>query len=45
VDFPAAALTALKLKQIRIELAYIPSPYKLQTANFGVSVGGQTAGK
>ena len=41
VDFPAAALQAKKLKEIRIELAYIPSSYKLQTANFSVSIGGQ----
>jgi len=39
VDFPAAALKASKLKEIRIELAYIPSAYKLQTANFSVSIG------
>ena len=43
VDFPAAALKAAKLKEIRIELAYIPSSYKLQTANFSVSIGGQSA--
>jgi len=43
VDFPAEALKAKKLKEIRIELVYIPSPYKLQTANFSVSIGGQTA--
>lgn len=41
VDFPAAALQAAKLKEIRVELAYIPSSYKLQTANFSVSIGGQ----
>jgi len=41
VDFPAAALKARKLKEIRIELAYIPSSYKLQTAAFPVSIGGQ----
>jgi hypothetical protein len=28
VDFPAAALKAKKLKEIRLELAYIPSPYQ-----------------
>lgn len=39
VDFPAAALGANELKEIRIELVYIPSPYKLQTAAFGVSIG------
>jgi hypothetical protein len=41
VDFPAAALKAKALKEIRIELMYIPSAYKLQTAKFGVSIGGQ----
>ena len=29
----------MALKEIRIELAYIPSSYKLQTANFAVSIG------
>ena len=41
VDFPASALKERKLKEIRIELAYIPSSYKLQTAGFPVSIGGQ----
>ena len=41
VDFPAEALKARKLKEIRIELAYIPSSYTLQTAGFSVSIGGQ----
>jgi hypothetical protein len=45
VDFPAGALTASKLKEIRIELAYIPSAYKLQTANFSVAIGAAPAGK
>ena len=45
VDFPAAALKEKKLKEIRIELAYIPSAYKLQTANFSVSIGGQSVTK
>jgi hypothetical protein len=45
VDFPATALQAKKLKEIRIELVYIPSSYKLQTANFAVSIGGQTLSK
>jgi hypothetical protein len=43
VDFPAGALKASKLKEIRIELAYIPSAYKLQTANFSVSIGAAPA--
>ena len=41
VDFPAAALKAKKLKEIRLELTYIPSPYKAETVNFAVSIGGQ----
>jgi hypothetical protein len=39
VDFPAAALKAKKLKEIRLELAYIPSPYQEETVNFTVSIG------
>jgi hypothetical protein len=41
VDFPAEALQAKKLKEIRFELAYIPSPYKEEAVNFTVSIGGQ----
>ena len=41
VDFPAEALKAKKLKEIRMELAYIPSPYQEETINFTVSIGGQ----
>ena len=41
VDFPAEALKAKRLKEIRLELAYIPSPYKEETVNFIVSIGGQ----
>jgi len=40
-EFPAEALKAKKLKEIRLELAYVPSPYKEQTLNFTVSIGGQ----
>ena len=39
VDFPAEALKTKKLKSIRIELAYIPSLYKVQTSTFNVSIG------
>jgi hypothetical protein len=39
VDFPAEALKAKKLKEIRLELAYIPSPYREETVNFTVSIG------
>ena len=45
VDFPAAALAANKLKEIRLELVYIPSSYRQQTANFAVSIGGQPLAK
>ena len=41
VDFPAEALKAKKLKEIRLEFAYIPSPYKEETVNFIVAIGGQ----
>jgi hypothetical protein len=41
VDFPAEALKAKKLKEIRLELAYIPSPYREETVNFVVAIGGQ----
>ena len=41
VDFPAEALKTKKLKEIRVELTYIPSPYKEETVNFTVSIGGQ----
>jgi uncharacterized membrane protein YeaQ/YmgE (transglycosylase-associated protein family) len=39
VDFPAEALKAKKLKEIRLELAYIPSPFHEETVNFVVSIG------
>lgn len=45
VDFPAAALKASTLKEIRIEFAYIPSAYKLQAANFSVVIGAAPAAK
>ena len=41
VEFPAEALKAKKLKEIRLELAYIPSPYTEETVNFTVVIGGQ----
>lgn len=41
VGFPAEALKAKKLKEIRLELTYIPSPFKEETLNFVVSIGGQ----
>ena len=39
VEFPAAALKAKRLKEIRLELAYIPSPYHEETVNFTVAIG------
>jgi hypothetical protein len=39
VEFPAEALKAKKLKEIRLELAYIPSPFREETVNFTVSIG------
>lgn len=39
VDFPAAALKAKKLKEIRLQLAYVPSPYTGEKVLFNVSIG------
>ena len=39
VEFPAEALKAKRLKEIRLELAYIPSPYRGEKVNFAVSIG------
>ena len=39
VEFPAEALKAKTLKEIRLELAYIPSPYREEAVNFAVSIG------
>jgi hypothetical protein len=41
VDFPAEALKVQRLKEIRLELAYILSPYHEKTVNFTVTIGGQ----
>jgi hypothetical protein len=38
VEFPAAALKAKSLKEIRLELAYIPSAYKAEAVNFAVTI-------
>lgn len=35
------ALKAKKLKEIRLDLADIPSPYREETVHFIVSIGGQ----
>jgi hypothetical protein len=39
VEFPASALKPKSLKEIRLEFAYIPSPYREETVNFAVSIG------
>lgn len=41
VDFPAAALKGNTLKAIRMDLAYVPSPYREETVNLAVSIGGK----
>lgn len=38
-EFPVDALKAKRLKEIRLEVLYIPSAYRQQTMSFGVSVG------
>jgi len=37
-EFPVAALKMKRLKEIRLELLYIPSAYRQETMNFGVSI-------
>lgn len=44
VDFPAEALKPKKLKEIRLDLTYLRSPYKQVTLNLAVSIGGQRGG-
>ena len=39
VEFPAEALKPNSLKEIRLEFAYIPSPYREETVNIPVSIG------
>jgi hypothetical protein len=39
VNFPAEALKAKTLKQIHLELAYIPARYHAETVHFIVSIG------
>jgi len=40
-EFPVAALKAKKLKEIRLELSYIPSAFKEEKLSFNVSIGGK----
>jgi hypothetical protein len=37
-EFPVEALKMKRLKEIRLELLYIPSAYRQETMNFGVSI-------
>jgi hypothetical protein len=40
-EFPVAALKAKSLKEVRLELSFIPSQFREETLNFTVSIGGQ----
>jgi hypothetical protein len=40
-EFPVAALKAKNLKEVRLDLSFIPSAFKEETLNFTVSIGGQ----
>ena len=40
-DFPAAALKAKNLREVRLELSFIPSQFREETLRFNVSIGGQ----
>jgi len=40
VDFPANALKAKQLKQIRLDIVYAPTAYRQETANLAVTIGG-----
>ena len=40
-EFPVEALKSKRLKEIRLELAYIPSAYRQETMSFGISVSPQ----
>jgi hypothetical protein len=40
-EFPAEALKGKRLKEIRLELSYIPSAYRQETMSFGVSINPQ----
>ncbi|MDH4150899.1 MAG: hypothetical protein OEV67_10320 [Betaproteobacteria bacterium] len=38
VNFPAAALKTAKLREIRLEIEYLPASYRKDTASFNVSI-------
>ena len=39
VAFPAAALEAGTVRGLRVEIAYVPSPYRVERISFAVSIG------
>ena len=39
VDFPAEALKAKKLKEIRFDIVYAPTAYRQETAKIGIAIG------
>lgn len=39
VDFPAEALKGQKLKELSLELTYVPSPYRQETATVALAIG------
>ena len=41
LDFPAEALQAARLTEIRLELTYTTSPFRQETVNLPVSIGGR----
>jgi len=45
VEFPAEALKLKRLKDIRLGLSYIPTPYREENLNFPVSIGATAAKK
>jgi hypothetical protein len=40
-EFPVEALKTKRLKEVRLELSFIPSQFREETLNFTVSIGGQ----
>ena len=40
-EFPIEALKMKRLKEIRLDLSYIPSAYREETLKFAVTIGGQ----
>ncbi len=43
VDFPAIALKAKKLKEIRFDVTYVPTSFKQETASLAVVIGAPKA--